>query len=53
MPLIKGVTPLWAAEAAKQLVIHVRCGEISADILIVWLLHSSSVGVVYVVRSSS
>ena len=47
---IKGVTLLRAAEAAKQLVIRVRHGEISTLILIVWLLRSSSVGVVYVVR---
>ena len=46
---IKSVTQLRAAEAAKQLVIRVRGGEISALILIAWLLHSSSVGVVYLV----
>ena len=40
---IKGVTLLRAAEAAKQLVIRVRRGEISA---LIWLLRSSSVGVV-------
>ena len=33
---IKGMTPLWAAEAAKQLVIRVRCGKISALILIAY-----------------
>ena len=27
---IKGVSPLWAAEAAKRLVICIRCGKISA-----------------------
>ena len=32
----KGVTPLWSAEAAKQLIIHVRHGEISALILIAY-----------------
>ena len=31
---IKGVTPLWVTEAAKQLVIHIRRGKISALILI-------------------
>ena len=45
---IKDVTPLQATEAAKQLVISVSRGEISALILIVWLLCISSVGVVYV-----
>ena len=45
---IKDVTPLRATEAAKQLVISVSRGEISALILIVWLLCISSVGVVYV-----
>ena len=33
---IKGVTPFWVAEAAKQLVICVRSGKISALILIVY-----------------
>ena len=33
---IKGVTPLRAAEAAKQLVIRVRRGKISALILIAY-----------------
>ena len=33
---IKGVTPLWATEAAKQLVIRVRCGKTSALILIAY-----------------
>ena len=33
---IKGVTPLRAAEAAKQLVIHVRRRKISAVILIAY-----------------
>ena len=33
---IKGVTLLWAAEAAKQLVIRVRHGKISALILIAY-----------------
>ena len=33
---IKGVTPLRAAEAAKQLVIHVRHRKISALILIAY-----------------
>ena len=33
---IKGVAPLRAAEAAKQLVIHVRRGKISALILIAY-----------------
>ena len=33
---IKGVTPLQAAEAAKQLVIHVRHRKISALILIAY-----------------
>ena len=33
---IKGVTLLRAAEAAKQLVICVRCGKINALILIVY-----------------
>ena len=45
---IKDVTPLRATEAAKQLVISVSRGKISALILIVWLLCISSVGVVYV-----
>ena len=35
---IKGVTPLWVAEAAKQLVIHIRHGKISALILIAYHL---------------
>ena len=34
---IKGVTPLQAAEAAKQLVIHVRRGKISNLILIAYM----------------
>ena len=33
---IKGVTPLQAAEAAKQLVIHVKRGKISILILIAY-----------------
>ena len=33
---IKGVTPLRATEAAKQLVIHIRRGKISALILIAY-----------------
>ena len=33
---IKGVTPLWTAEAAKHLVIHVRHGKISTLILIAY-----------------
>ena len=33
---IKGVTPLRAAEAAKQVVIRVRCGQISALILVAY-----------------
>ena len=33
---IKGVTPLRAAEAAKQLVIRIRRGKISALILIAY-----------------
>ena len=43
------MTPLWATGASKQLVIHVSHEEISTLILIVWLLHNSSVGAVYVV----
>ena len=33
---IKGVTPLRATEAAKQLVIRVKCGKISILILIAY-----------------
>ena len=33
---IKGVTLLWATEAAKQLAIHIRHGEISACTLIAY-----------------
>ena len=33
-PRIKGMILLWAAEAAKQLVILIRCWEISTLILI-------------------
>lgn len=45
---IKDVTPLRATETVKQLIISVSRREISTFILIVWLLCSSSVGVVYV-----
>ena len=47
---MKGVTPLWATETAKQLVIRIKRGEMSTLILIVWFLRSSSVGVVYIVH---
>ena len=39
---IKGVTPLRAAEAAKQLVIHVRHGKISAELSEVSMCESLS-----------
>ena len=33
---IKGVSPLWATEAVKRLVIRVRCGKISTLILVAY-----------------